>query len=104
MATVFAAGIILYSSLWMYVVRRPVAPVELGFRSDYSEKDHSLAILNVLRGSPAEKAGLQAADHILAANGRSLESIQRSAELAFHTTPGREVEPAVERGKRTRPR
>ncbi|HJY85761.1 MAG TPA: SpoIIE family protein phosphatase [Candidatus Acidoferrales bacterium] len=97
MATVFAAGIILYSSLWMYAVRRPVAPVELGFRSDYSENDHSLAILNVLRGSPAEKAGLQAADHILAVNGRSLESIQPIAELWFHSKPGDSVELAVER-------
>src|SRR5579864_679085 len=40
LATIFAAATILYSALWMYVVRQPSTHVDLGFDGQYSAADH----------------------------------------------------------------
>ena len=46
LAAAFAAVTILYSALWMYVVRRPSASVELGFNKtrtvQYEERIHGI--------------------------------------------------------------
>jgi phosphoserine phosphatase RsbU/P len=97
MATLFAAATILYASLWMYAVRHQVAPVELGFNSEYSEAGHCLLIQSVTKGSPAEQAGLRAGDCILAVDGRSLVTARPVQEIWFHSRPGDSVELTAER-------
>jgi len=82
MATLFAVATILYSCLWMYVVRHPAA-VELGFDPQYLSTSHSLAVEEVLKGSPAEQAGLRAGDRIIAVNGRRLETMKPFEEVWY---------------------
>lgn len=96
MATLFAVATILYSCLWMYVVRHP-APVELGFDPQYSSTSHSLAVEEVLKGSPAEEAGLRVGDRIVAVNGRRLETMKPFDEVWFRSQPGDSVELTVSR-------
>lgn len=52
--------------------------VELGFNQAhnpyYNPRTHSLAVEDVVQGSPAEQAGLRAGDRIIAVNGRELGS------------------------------
>ena len=96
MATLFAVATILYSCLWMYVVRHPAA-VELGFDPQYLSTSHSLAVEEVLKGSPAEQAGLRAGDRIIAVNGRRLETMKPFEEVWYRSQPGDSVELTVER-------
>ena len=97
MAALFAAVTILYSSLWMYVVRHPRAPVELGMDSEFSERNQWLAVQGVQKESPAEQAGLRAGDRILAVNGRRLESVKLFDDVWFRGRPGDSVELSIER-------
>jgi phosphoserine phosphatase RsbU/P len=100
-ATVFAAVTVLYSSLWMYVVRRPFAPVELGFDkthvNQYEEKSHGIPVLDVVPGSPAERAGLRPGDVIVAINGQTLHSSAPLDETWGRSHPGDHVEVTVAR-------
>jgi sigma-B regulation protein RsbU (phosphoserine phosphatase) len=97
MAAIFAAAMVLYSSLWMYTVRQPAPHVELGFNPQYSPGDHFLLVRNVEKKSPAEQADLQVDDRIVAINGRSLESEAVFAEIWRRGRPGDSVELTVER-------
>jgi sigma-B regulation protein RsbU (phosphoserine phosphatase) len=84
LATLFAAATALYSVLWMYNVRWR-AGVELGFDDEYVASQHCDLIKGVLRGSPAEKAGLMPGDRIVEINGRRLrDSYSISDEWARH--------------------
>lgn len=97
LAVVFATATILYSFLWMNVVRHPGAPVELGFDSEYSATDHWSTVIAVQTGSPAEKAGLRLGDHLLAVNGRDLSTPEPFDQVWFHSQPGDSVELTVAR-------
>ena len=96
LASFFAAATILYSSLWMYAVRRP-PPVELGFTSQYSATDHYSTVLTVVKGSPAEQAGLRVGDRILALDGGRLESPALFERFWFHSRPGDSIQLTIER-------
>jgi phosphoserine phosphatase RsbU/P len=101
MATVFAACTVLYSSLWMYVVRHPSAPVELGFNkthiNQYEEKIHGIRVLDVVPESPAERAGLRPGDVIVGINGRTLRTSAPVDETWARSNPGDHVEVTVAR-------
>ena len=101
LATAFAAVTILYSALWMYAVRRPSASVELGFNKtrsiQYKGKIHGIPVLDVVPGSPAERAGLRPGDLIVGINGQTLQTSAPLDETWARSRPGDQVELTVER-------
>jgi phosphoserine phosphatase RsbU/P len=71
LAILFAAATVVFSILWMYVVRRPSG--DLGFQYSYAPGNRSLPVLMVQRESAAYRAGLRAGDRIVAINGQSVD-------------------------------
>jgi phosphoserine phosphatase RsbU/P len=96
LALFFAGSMALYSFLWMYAVRQG-SPVELGFDSRYSTADRCSTVRTVEKGSPAEQAGLQAGDRILALDGRRVESPVLFDEIWLRSRPGDSIQLTVER-------
>jgi hypothetical protein len=92
-----------YSVLWMYDVRHASAVVELGFNKAHTtqgvfdEKTHSIPVLDVVPGSPAERAGLRANDRIVAVNGQSLVTSAPLDDAWNRGRPGDGVELKVAR-------
>jgi serine protease Do len=63
--------------------------------------NHGVIVMKVLPGSPAEKAGLQPGDIILAVNGKPVESITQLQFEIMKTTPGKEVKLTILRNNKT---
>ncbi|HYN16068.1 MAG TPA: SpoIIE family protein phosphatase [Terriglobales bacterium] len=107
LAVLLAAVAILYGSLWMYYVRRPGNLVELGFNQthnvQYDEKTHSIAVGDVVPGSPAERAGLRPGDRIVGVNGQRLDTAAPFDEAWARGRPGDPVELAIERPGEAKP-
>ena len=101
MAAVFAVVTVLYSSLWMYVVRRPFAPVELGFNktrgAQYDVNTHGIPVVDVVSESPAERAGLRPGDVIVGINGQTLQTSAPLDETWGRSHPGDHVDVTVAR-------
>ena len=97
LALLFAVSMILYSSLWMYAVRHPGSSVELGFDSQYSPTDRCSTVQTVQRGGPAEQAGLQVGDHIVALDGKRVESPVLFDEVWLRSRPGDSIQLTVQR-------
>jgi S1-C subfamily serine protease len=57
-----------------------------------------LQVTRVLPGSPADAAGLQPGDQIVALDGRPVSSMEQIADLIASTLPGREIRIRVLRG------
>ena len=114
-------GLLLTAVLWVCVgevpaqtrrqfdVWRLLAPssyVGLGIMDLDSEKaesvgliePHGVEVTNVAPGSPAERAGLQRGDILVAWRGVRVEGIEHFARLVRETPVGREVELSVFRG------
>jgi phosphoserine phosphatase RsbU/P len=107
LATLLAAAAILYGSLWMYYVRQPGNLVELGFNQthndQYDEKTHSIAVGDVVPGSPAERAGLRPLDRIIGVNGLPLQTSAPFDEAWARGRPGDPVVLTVERPSEPKP-
>src|SRR5437899_823039 len=91
----------------MYVIRY-TPPVVLGFNTlhntpQYDQRTHSLSVEDVVKGSPAERAGLRAGDRIIGVNGRALEADIGSDEAYVRGRPGDPVELTVERAGESKP-
>src|SRR5271169_708469 len=103
-ALLFAALTILYSTAWIYFVRRPVQ-VEIGI--DTKSAPAWLEVTNVYRNSPAEKAGLRLNDRIVAINGRGGASAAACDQLLYRTwldsQPGDTVTLTVQRPGQSQP-
>jgi len=103
LAAVFAGITFFYAAVWMYYVRHqaPNNPVELGFnfkhQEQYDPATHSVAVGDVVPGSPAERAGLRPGDRIVAVNGRQLRTSAPYDQTWAHSHPGDPVELLVER-------
>ncbi|HXW62886.1 MAG TPA: SpoIIE family protein phosphatase [Candidatus Acidoferrales bacterium] len=97
LALLFAVSMILYSSLWMYAVRHRGPSVELGFDSQYSTTDHCSKVQTVEKGGPAEQAGLQVGDRILALDGKRVTSSVLFDEVWLRSRPGDSIQLTVER-------
>ena len=71
-----------------------------GFLGVYTQSSTSPGqlVTFVVPAAPAETAGLQAGDRILAVNGRSIESSEELVELTGPNAPGTRIELSLERG------
>jgi sigma-B regulation protein RsbU (phosphoserine phosphatase) len=91
----------------MYYVRQPGNLVELGFNRthdlQYDEKMHSIAVGDVVPGSPAERAGLRPHDRIIGVNGLLLQTSAPFDEAWARGRPGDRVELTVERPGEPKP-
>ena len=76
----------------MYEARFPVTLVELGFNflhsEEYDQKTHSIFVHDVVKNSPAERAGLRAGDRIIAVNGEILSTSAPYDKLYATAHPG----------------
>jgi sigma-B regulation protein RsbU (phosphoserine phosphatase) len=106
-AIVFAAATVLYSAAWMYYVRQtpPQAAVELGFQNDHRPDLGGELLTSIVPGSPAENAGLQPNDLIVAVNGKTLAHTDAPMTATWMAArPGDPVELTVQRPGEPRPR
>jgi phosphoserine phosphatase RsbU/P len=109
LAAMLAVVTVFYSFLWMYDVRHASSVVELGFNKAHTtqgvfdEKTHSIPVLDVAPGSPAERAGLRANDRIIAINGQPLVTSAPLDDAWNRGRPGDAVELTVARHEEPEP-
>lgn len=77
------------------VVIQPLTP-ELG---KYFDLDYGVIITQVMKNSPAEKAGLKAGDIIIAVNGKKVEDPNDLQKYIMRTMPGKKVIITIVRDK-----
>jgi membrane-associated protease RseP (regulator of RpoE activity) len=94
LAVLFAAASIFYAAMWIFFGSRGV-PVELGFDNKYLPADRSQLVQSVVAGSPAEHAGLQPGDRIVAIYGSPLEGEDSLTRIWAQHKPGDEVQLTV---------
>jgi len=89
----------------MYTVRRPPYPVEIGFNHehDFDPASPYIPVLDIVPGSPAERAGLCVGDQIIALNGKDLTSYAQFDKLWRNSRPGDPVEVTVRRPGESEP-
>jgi phosphoserine phosphatase RsbU/P len=107
LAGAFAFIAILYSGLWMYDLRYSGPLVPVGFNAVHSPRynptTHSLNVEDVVRGSPADQAGLRAGDRIIAVNGKPLGADTSPDAPYVVGHPGDAVALTVERAGQSQP-
>jgi phosphoserine phosphatase RsbU/P len=96
LALIFCALLAVYSIMWMRAVRTPPGAT-LGFESRYRPVAARLDVLHVVPGGPAEKAGLQNDDRILAIDGAPISSYEPLLTLRSRVRPGDTVRLDIER-------
>ncbi len=100
-AMLFCILTTVYAVAWMYDARAPESQVELGFNKshdeEYDKRTHSIPVVDVVPGSPADKAGLREGDHITGVNGMPLATTAPWDEVYARSRPGDAVEVTVER-------
>ena len=52
----------------------------------------AVLVVEVLPGSPADTAGIESGDRVVAFDGESIVSMEQLSDLVRHTEPGAEVE------------
>ena len=102
LAALLAAASVLYGAVWMYDVRHMRPPVELGFNrttnaGSFDVRTHSVPILDVESGSPAEHAGLRPGDRIVGVNGQPLVTSAPFDAAYDNGYPGDPIDLTVER-------
>jgi phosphoserine phosphatase RsbU/P len=96
LAVLFAAASIFYAAMWIFFGSRGI-PVELGFDNKYLSADRSQLVQSVVRGSPAEHAGLQPGDRIVAIYGSPLQGEDSLTRIWAQHKPGDAVQLTVMR-------
>jgi sigma-B regulation protein RsbU (phosphoserine phosphatase) len=96
LASIFALAVILYTGLWMYF-NRWLPSVELGFDEQFVASGRYERVTNVRKDSPAERAGLEREDRILAIDGAPLESTYTLSDMWAARHAGQAVELTVQR-------
>ncbi|HEX7503611.1 MAG TPA: SpoIIE family protein phosphatase, partial [Acidobacteriota bacterium] len=91
-AVLLAAAAFGYGFIWMVAVRNAAPRVELGFNYKanvaYDPQARSIFVHDVEKGSPAERAGLRAGDHIIGFNGKLLTTSRPYDEAYARGKPG----------------
>ena len=104
-AVVFCAVTTAYAIVWMYNVRS--VGVELGFNQLHDDtfdgETHSVKVYDVVRDSPAEKAGLRVGDHIIGVNGELLATVVPFDDAYARSRPGDPVDLIVSRAGEPQP-
>lgn len=104
LAILFAVATAVYSIAWMYY-QRVVLPVEIGIDTDPSPG--GMIVTRVWNGSPAQKAGLQANDVIIAINGRDTTMPASCSQVLdqvwIASQPGESVNLAIRRPNESQP-
>src|SRR5271170_3473540 len=108
LAVVFCVATALYAAAWMFDARHPsISQVEIGINLQtdtfFDPASSSVPILNVMPGSPAEQAGLQEGDQIIALNGHELKSYDLLAKIWSRSHTGDPVDVTVRRAGEARP-
>ena len=108
LAVVFCVATALYAAAWMFDARHPsISQVEIGINQQadtfFDPVSSSVPILNVMPGSPAEQAGLQEGDQIIALNGHELKSYDLLAKIWSRSHTGDPVDVTVRRVGEARP-
>jgi sigma-B regulation protein RsbU (phosphoserine phosphatase) len=102
LAWLFAAATLLYAGVWLYTVRlQPQA--RLGVESRYSPRTGTIRVHGVHDGSPADAAGLQAGDEIVAVDGARPRGPNPVLDLVLSRQPGESIRLVVERPGETEP-
>ena len=99
-AAIFCAATTLFAFSWMSTVRRPPYPVEIGFNHKHDFDATSspyIPVLDIVSGSPAERAGLRVGDQIIALNGENLSSYAQFDKLWRNSHPGEPIDVTVRR-------
>src|SRR5215469_13585961 len=94
LALLFAATSVFYAAMWIVFGSRG-SPVELGFDNKYLPADRSQLVQSIVPGSPAEHAGLQPGDRIVAIYGSALEAEDSLARIWAQHKPGDAVQLTV---------
>jgi sigma-B regulation protein RsbU (phosphoserine phosphatase) len=98
LATVFAAATVVYTGLWMAAVRldRPMT-VELGLDFPFQSGERALLVTRVMPNGPADLAGIQVGDKVIALDGLPMETgqVQRMIYLRHH--PGDAIQLTIRR-------
>jgi S1-C subfamily serine protease len=84
------------------VVLRRQRP-QVGMTLGPGEREGTVRVDRVLAGSAADKAGVQAGDTVLSADGRQLRSAYQAVNLILKKQPGEAVELSVERSGEAAP-
>ncbi len=104
-AILFAVPAIVYSVAWMYYIRSVPIRVEVGMDADPSP--FGLEVKDVWKDSPAQKAGLQEKDRIIAMNGRSTVAPAKGGvildEIWIKSHPGDTVQLTIQRPGNVQP-
>src|SRR4029077_12027170 len=108
LATFLAVASVLYGAIWMYDVRHARPSVELGFNKTstgvYDASTHSIPVIDIVNGSPAERAGLRVGDRIVAINGQPLVTSAPFDDAYRRGHPGDAIDLTVERAGEAQPR
>jgi len=109
LATLLAAGSVLYGAIWMYDVRHARPSVELGFNNAttaglYDPDTRSIPVIDIVSGGPAEHAGLRIGDRIVGINGQPLVTSAPFDDAYSRGKPGDAIDLTVERPGETQPR
>jgi len=90
-AILFGAATLFYAVTWTYYSQRPAPESLLGLTYDYDGWQQGLAVSGVRPSSPAERAGIEPGDQILAVNGRPLTSLNPFFDVVSRGKPGDRV-------------
>ena len=82
-----------YSAALIYYNRDRFPSASLGLTGEYSDRERSMRVNRVEPAGPAAKAGLTAGDHIVAVDGRPLETIYKYWDAVDRGRPGETVTP-----------
>jgi sigma-B regulation protein RsbU (phosphoserine phosphatase) len=87
LAIAFAAATVVYSASWMHYVRI-TRHAQLGIEFDRSEVTGETRVTSVEPGKPAERAGLEVGDRIVAVNHRPLRTMNPFFDAVSRGHPG----------------
>jgi sigma-B regulation protein RsbU (phosphoserine phosphatase) len=87
LAVLYAAATVLYSGSWMYYVRS-ARRAQLGVEFQRSEITGETRVTAIVRGGPAEQAGLQVGDDIREINHRPLSAMNTFWDAVSRGRPG----------------